>query len=258
MDSALDTIVLLGAGVLAGLVGTAGAITSLISYPALLATGVAPLAASVANIVALTTSWPGSALASRPELAGRGRWLARHAPLAALGGAIGTALLLCTSPAAFERIVPFLVAAGSVTLLLAPRLTARRARRASRSRHAPTREPPWAATGIVAVSIYNGYFGAGAGVMLLALCLVYADESLPAANALKNMLVGAATIAAAIGLVAFGHVDWGAVVPLGIGVFAGSTLGPAVTRRISADVLRPLVAAVGIGLAVQLWVTHGA
>jgi hypothetical protein len=251
MDSALDTIVLLGAGVLAGLVGTAGAITSLISYPALLATGVAPLAASVANIVAITTSWPGSALASRPELAGRGRWLARYGPLAAIGGAIGAALLLSTSPGAFERIVPFLVAAGSVTLLVSPRLTARRARRRSHG------ESPWAAGGVVAVSVYNGYFGAGAGVMLLALCLVYADESLPAANALKNMLVGAGNIAAAIGLVAFGHVDWGAVVPLSIGVFAGSTLGPRVARRISADVLRPIVAAVGVGLAVQLWLSHG-
>ncbi len=60
---------LVGAGAVAGLVGTAGGITSLVSYPALLLAGIAPLQANVANIVALVACWPGSALASRPELA---------------------------------------------------------------------------------------------------------------------------------------------------------------------------------------------
>ncbi len=246
----------MAAGVLAGIVGTAGAITSLVSYPALLAVGVAPLAAGIANIVALTTSWPGSALASRQELAGRGGWLARYTPVAAVGGALGTALLLSTSPGVFTRIVPFLVAAGSLALLLSPRLTARRARAGERGR--THRRGFAAAAGVLVVSVYNGYFGAGAGVMLLTLCLVVADDALPVANALKNMLVGAATIAAAIGLVSFGTVDWTAVVPLGIGVFVGATAGPGVTRTLPERTLRWLVALVGMGLAVQLWLSHGA
>jgi uncharacterized protein len=106
------------AGVLAGIVGTAGGITSLISYPALLAAGVPALPANVANIVALVACWPGSALASRPELQGKAAWLRRWAWVSAAGGAIGAALLLSTSPEAFGRVVPFLVAAGSVALLL--------------------------------------------------------------------------------------------------------------------------------------------
>src|SRR4051794_41659546 len=71
---------LAAAGLVAGVVGTAGGITSLISYPALLAVGVPPLAADVANLVALVACWPGSALVSRRELAGAGRWLARGLP----------------------------------------------------------------------------------------------------------------------------------------------------------------------------------
>jgi hypothetical protein len=251
MISIADIVILICAGVLAGVVGTAGAITSLVSYPALLVVGVAPLAAGVANIVALTTSWPGSALASRTELAGRRRTLIRYLPVAAAGGAIGTALLLRTSAGAFTRIVPFLVAAGSVTLLVSPLLP-------PHDRGRALLDPPWLGAAVLVVSVYNGYFGAGAGVMLLAICLIGVEDALPAANAVKNMLVGAATIAAAIGLVIFGSVAWRAVVPLGIGVFIGSTLGPRVTRRVPASILRPLVAVVGIGLAVQLWLTRGA
>src|SRR3954466_9110855 len=79
---------LAAAGPVAGVVGPPGGITSLISSPALLAVGVPPLAADVANLVALVACWPGSALVSRRELAGAGRWLARGVPVAG-GGAGG-------------------------------------------------------------------------------------------------------------------------------------------------------------------------
>ena len=75
MMTVTDVALILAAGVVAGVVGTAGGITSLVSYPALLLAGVPPLAANVVNIVALVACWPGSAAASRPELAGRGAWL---------------------------------------------------------------------------------------------------------------------------------------------------------------------------------------
>ena len=77
MNPAARELFLVGAGAAAGLVGTAGGITSLVSYPALLFAGVAPLQANVTNIVALVACWPGSAAASRPELVGRGAWLRR-------------------------------------------------------------------------------------------------------------------------------------------------------------------------------------
>lgn len=236
---------------LAGLVGTAGAITTLVSYPALLAVGVGALPANLVNIVALVACWPGSALASGPELAGRGPWLRRHAPVAAAGGAAGTALLLLTPSGVFTRVVPFLVAAGSVALLLQPRLTARR--RARRSRQ----EQIGPALVLLAVSAYNGYFGAGAGVMVLALMLITVDEHLPTANALKNMLVGAAGAVSAVAIIAFGTVRWSDVGPLAAGMFIGSLLGPSAARRVPARVLRPLVALVGIGFAVQLAISHG-
>jgi uncharacterized protein len=248
MISPSDAAVLLGAGFVAGVVGTAGGITSLVSYPALLAVGVPALAADVVNVVALVVCWPGAALASRPELAGRASWLERWSWVPAAGGVAGAALLLVTPEHAFERVVPFLVLAASLTLLLQPKLSAHAGHRTRGNR-------PLLFGGLLSVSAYNGYFGAGAGVMTLALVLLCVDDHLARANALKNMLVGAATVASAAVLAIWAHVEWSAVGPLAAGTFLGSMVGPRVARRLPASLLRWLVALVGLGLAIRLWIS---
>jgi hypothetical protein len=236
------------AGAVAGLAGTAGGITSLVSYPALLLAGVAPLQANIANLVALVVCWPGSAVASQPELRGRGPWLRRWGIVAALGGAAGSALLLVTPPGVFSRVVPFLVAAGSLALLCQPWLAAR-----------PSWRPDvgWGRLllpcGLLALSCYNGYFGAGSGVLTLALLLLTTEPLLARANALKNMTVGAATVTSAVLFAVLTRVDWGAVAPLALGLFAGSLAGPWVARRVPPAVLRWLVTLSGLALAVHLW-----
>ena len=240
---------LAGAGAVAGLVGTAGGITSLVSYPALLLAGIAPLQANVANIVALVACWPGSALASRPELAGKGEWLRRWGVVAALGGTAGSVLLLVTPAGVFGQVVPFLVVIGSLALLLQPQIAAWQARR-----EAPGRGSLLLPVGLFALSVYNGYFGAGSGVLLLALLLLTTEPVLVSANALKNMLVGAATITSAVLFALFAHVDWTAVAPLAAGTFVGSLAGPRVARRLPPGLLRWLVALTGLALAVRLWV----
>lgn len=242
---------LLGAGVLAGIVGTAGGITSLIAYPALLLAGLSPLPATVTGSVALVACWPGSALASRPELAGTGRWVARWGTVAVAGGATGAALLVSTPPGIFGRIVPFLVAFGALALLLQPQVTAWRSRAAQQSRR--TGHSVALPAGVTALSVYNGYFGAGSGVMLLALLLITVDPEITKANALKNMLIGAASIIAAAMFAIVAPVDWADAAPLAAGLFLGSTIGPRVARRLPAAVLRWLVAFLGLALAVHLW-----
>jgi uncharacterized protein len=242
-----DSALLAAAGVLAGIIGTAGGITSLVSYPALLAAGLPAFPANVANIVALVACWPGSALASRPELSGRGGWLARWGLLAAAGGAAGAVLFLSTPSRAFGRVVPFLIAAGSIALLLQPRISALQ-------QHEGAHRGLILATGLVAVSAYSGYFGAGSGVMTLALMLISVDPHLARANALKNMLVGAATIASALLFISLERVEWSAVIPLAAGLFAGSLIGPRLARRLPAALLRWLVALLGLALAVKLWI----
>ncbi|GAA1143336.1 hypothetical protein F4556_005831 [Kitasatospora gansuensis] len=246
-----EIALLAAAGLLGGVVGTAGGITSLITYPALLAVGLPALSASVTNMVALVASWPGAALASRPELADQGRWLRSWVPLSALGGAAGSALVLVTPPGVFARVVPVLVAVGSLALFAQPRLAALHQRR--QSRRAPGARGVALPLGLITMSVYNGYFGAGSGVMVLALLLITTEPRLATANALKNMVLGAATLVSAGAFAVFGPVDWWAVLPLGLGAFVGSTLGPLVARRLPPALLRRLVALIGIGLAMQLW-----
>jgi uncharacterized protein len=247
-----DAVALVVAGTLAGLVGSAGGITSLVSYPALLAVGLPALSASIANNVALVACWPGSALSSRPELAGRTRWLRRWSLYTAVGGAAGAVLLLSTPPGVFERIVPFLIAVGSLGLLVEPRLTAWHERR--RSRDSRLALP----LGLVALSLYNGYFGAGAGVMTLTLLLLLVERHLPTANALKNMLIGAATLVSAAIFIFAGSVNWAAVGFLALGTLIGSNLGPRLVRRLPARLLRVVIALLGIAVATQLALHTGA
>jgi uncharacterized membrane protein YfcA len=259
--------VLVGAGALAGVLGTAGGITSLVSYPALLAVGVPRLPANVVNLVALVACWPGSALASRRELAGTRPFLRRGLAVAAAGAGLGALLLLTTPAGVFARLVPVLVALGSLALLLQPRLTAAAARRRAPSADERSEERSdeqmragAEALTLVAVgllSVYSGYFGAGSGVLLLVVAMVVLDPDLPRANAIKNMLVGASALASAVVFVVAGPVDWDAVAPLAFGLFTGSLLGPVLARRLPARHVRHAVSALGLLLAVSLWLQPG-
>jgi uncharacterized protein len=246
-----DDGLLLVAGTLAGAVGSAGGITSLISYPALLAIGIPPLPANVTQAVAFVTCLPGSALGSRPELQGQGPWLRRWAPLTAAGGAAGVALLLCTPGHVFSRIVPFLLVMAAVALLAQPRISTWREEHHGKGRQVLL------PCGLFAVSVYGGYFGAGSGVMVLALLLVTVDSRLARANALKNVILGIADGVAAIGFAVFGPVRWYAAIPMAIGLLVGSRIGPSFTRRIPGNILRVLVACAGLGLAIRLWIVPG-
>jgi hypothetical protein len=243
-----SVVLLVLAGVVAGALGTAGGITSLVSYPTLLAVGLPPYTANVTNLVAAVACWPASAAVSTREVGERRGWLRRGLPAAAVGGIAGAALFLTTSAAVFEGVVPVLVALASVALLAAPWLTTA-ALRESRSRGRPG---PGALALVALVSVYGGYFGAGSGVMLLAAALVLVDGRLPVANAVKNMLVGAGTLAAAVLLAAHGPVDWAAAAALGAGILVGSPLGPVVVRRVPAWVVRWGVGLLGLGLAAYL------
>jgi hypothetical protein len=244
-----------GAGVLAGAVSSAGAIGSLISYPALLIVGIAPLPANVTHAVAAVGIGIGATVRSQPELRGSGRAIVRWSALAAVGGMAGAALLLLLPGGFFTWLVPFLVATAAVLLLAQPRIYAWRQRRPAAT--APPRAHrsvlPY---GLVGVGTYDGYFGAASGVMTLALLMLTVETKLVRANAYKNAILGASDLVVAICFAIFGPVHWAAVVPLALGFFAGATLGPALARVIPDRVLRLVVAAAGLSLAG--WLLAGA
>jgi uncharacterized membrane protein YfcA len=120
--SAVDVLLLVCAGVGAGLSGSIAGLASLVSYPALLAVGLGPIAANVTNTTALVFSTLGATLGSRPELEGQAARLRPLAVAGALGGATGATLLLLTPSDTFERIAPWLIGVASLTILVRPRV----------------------------------------------------------------------------------------------------------------------------------------
>jgi uncharacterized protein len=240
------TVLLLAAGAAAGIVGSAGGTASLISYPALLAAGIPPLTANVTNAVAFVAAWPGSALGSRPELRGQGPWLRRWVAIAVAGSAAGATLLLVTPATTFGQVVPFLIAFAALALLFQPKIAA------WREGHRASGRFLWP-NGLAAASAYDGYWGAGAGVMTLALIMITTGQPLPRSNALKNMLLGVADVTCCVVFILAGPVDWAAVWPMAAGFLAGSRLGPSLARRLPEVALRIVVGLAGLGLAVHLW-----
>jgi uncharacterized membrane protein YfcA len=250
--SVLEFALLVLAGIGAGLVGSVAGLASLISYPALLASGVPPLTANMTNTVAMVFQGVGSVSASRPELTGQGRRVLRLAIASLLGGAVGAALLLLTPSSAFERIVPLLIAGASAAILVQrpPRELALEGARLHPGRKHD--DPRWLPLGTFAIAIYGGYFGAAAGVMMLAMFLLGTGEGLPRGNALRNVILGLANAIAAVGFIVLAPVAWSAVLPLAIGLFTGSRVGPWVVRRAPQTALRRVIALAGFGLAVHL------
>ena len=238
------------AGIGGGLTGSIAGLASLISYPALLAVGIPPVTANVTNTAALVLNSVGSVSASRPELRGQGRRLLPLMVAAVLGGVAGAALLLVTPAEAFERIVPFLIAAASLAILVQrpPRELATEGAR----EHRGHRDPWWLAIGTFTIAIYGGYFGAAAGVLMLAMYLLGTGEGLPRGNALKNVVLGVANAIAAVGFIVFASIAWSAALPLALGLLVGGRIGPAVVRRAPQAGLRRVIAVAGLALAVHL------
>ncbi len=241
-----EALFLVCAGVGAGLSGSIAGLASLVSYPALLAVGLAPVAANVTNTVALVCSSTGSVIGSRPDLVGQRARVRQLAVAGIVGGAAGGALLLLTPAESFERLVPWLIGAASLAILARRRLV-----EVAAVEH-PARMGPGTVLGVGVVGVYGGYFGAGAGVMLLALMLWATAEPLPRCNAVKNVVLGLANGVAAVAFAIFGDVHWDLVVPLGLGLLVGGRLGPIVVRRAPPGPLRVAIAVAGMGLAVKL------
>ncbi|MFF5232492.1 sulfite exporter TauE/SafE family protein [Dactylosporangium sp. NPDC000521] len=247
----MSTALLLTAGVIGGVIGTAGGIASLVAYPALLAAGLAPVQANIANTVALISGAVAASVASRRELRTHRRGLPGWAAPAAAGGTAGAVLLLVTPADVFAWIVPLLVAFAAVLILVRP--FAGSPPTSGRPTRPDSRAWPAAVfAAVFAVGVYSGYFGAGAGILTLAAVLHLVDAELVRANAVKNALTACAGVLPAVVFALVADVAWWTVVPLAAGTAIGGAVGPAVTRRLDPRVLRAIAALMGFTLAAWL------
>ena len=145
--------------------------------------------------------------------------------------AAGAALLLSTPAEVFELLVPLLIGGASLVLLLQPGIT-------RLAGGMVDERGPALLAGVFAVGVYAGYFGAAAGVVLLALLTVSVAEPLARLVAARNVALGLANAVAAIGFALFGPVRWAAAAPLAAGFLIGGGLGPGLVRRLPGGRLR--------------------
>jgi hypothetical protein len=243
--SPLDLVLVGLAAVAGGAVNAIAGGGTLITFPTLLAVGVPPVAANVTNTVALSPGYLGGTYAQRRDLEGQDRRLRLLVPTAVLGGLTGGILLLATGEELFRELVPFLILGASALLWAQERIRDRVTRRPTER---PGRDPrdAWVAVPAFAASVYGGYFGAGLGVILLAVLGSVLDDTLTRINALKQGLSFCVNVTAAVFFLFSGKVVWSAALVMAVGAIVGGSIGGRLAGRMPAEVLRRVVVAIGV------------
>lgn len=217
---------------------------SLITFPALVATGISPVIASMTNTVAMCPGYVGATLAQRKELAGQGGRLARVLPFALVGSVVGSIILLRTSNKSFETIVPFLLTFAAILLALQGRL-----RRYLAARTRVGHSLLLAGIPIGLASVYGAYFGAGLGVILLGVLAIVIDDTLARANAVKQVISLVVNVLAAAIYIVRGTIDWKVALIVAIGALIGGLIGGSLVSKIKEVWLRGVAIVVALVVA---------
>ena len=221
---------------------------TLITFPALTAVGIPPVAASVTNTVALAPGYLGGVMAQQRDLAGQRRRLLILAPTGALGGLVGAILLLNSGEQTFRTLVPWLILMATGLLAFQDQIRGWVVRRLTQAGQDPTHEA-WTIPPVFLAAVYGGYFGAGLRVILLAVLGLVIHDTLTRVNALKQGVAFAANIAAALLFVFSGQVVWEAALVMAVGSLLGGVLGGRLAGRIPARQLRQVVVTIGVIVA---------
>ena len=239
----------LGAGVLSSTVGVA----SLLSFPILVALGLPPVVANVSNTLGLIPGGLGGVVGYRAEVREAGPIAKRIIVVCAFGGVAGAALLLGLPPGVFEAIVPWLILFTCLLVGAQPRISAwLRARNGER--HGERRHMSPATTAFATLTgVYGGYFGAGAGVMMVAVLGLGTDLELRIVNGLKTLSLMVGNIVAGLIFVVVADPRWDVVVLLAAGSLVGGYVGARIGRKLPDAVFRWAVVAAGVVAALLLF-----
>lgn len=236
------------AAVAGGLVNALAGGGTLITFPMLTAVGVPPVAANVTNMVALCPGYLGATFAQMRDLRGQKQRLLFLLPTSLLGGIAGGVLLLHTSDKTFEKLIPSLILLAVVILAFQDRLRTWVIGRMG-AEDGKQLSAGWAIIPMIPAAIYGGYFGAGVGVMTLAITGLVLEDSLTRLNALKQAISFSMNIAATVFFLFSGKVFWLAAFVMAIGALGGGVLGGRLAGRIKPVVLRWVVIAIGLIVA---------
>lgn len=238
---------LAGAGFIAGAVNTIAGAGSLLTFPALLATGLSPLSANVSNCIGLVPGSATGAYGMRSVLRGQRAELVRLSLWIAAGSVLGSVLLLQLPSAAFDKVIPFLVALAGLLVLAQPVIV-------RRSRREAGQDSRWTSGAVGTIGVYSGYFGAAQGVLLIGTIGALRPRPLLLTNATKNVLAVVGNGVAGVIYAVVAPVHWVAVTALAVGSTAGGPVGAVLAQRIPAGPLRIAIAVIALGVAVKLGV----
>jgi hypothetical protein len=243
---------LFAAAVAAGAINAVAGGGSLVSFPALLAAGYPSKAANVTNTVALWPGYLGGSIGYRRELQPQKQRIVQLLPACTLGALAGSAILLATPQSAFDAFVPFLILFACALMAAQDRLA-----RFALAHHLAVesdRIPLLSHLSVFLMSIYGAYFGAGLGILLLAMLSILVPDDLQRSNALKGLLSLLINAVAVVYFAFFGPVRWAPMAIMAVGALVGGYNGAGLARRLGRDALRIVVVAYGVIVAVVLWI----
>ncbi len=240
----LRALLLFSAGAVASGLNAVGGGGSLVTFPTLVALGVSPLVANATNSASLWLGSLGSALGLLQPLRTAKTQIPKLLLPTVIGAALGAWLLGLGGERVFNWAVPPLILLSTGLLAFGPAL--RRLR--SGNRHLPT----W--LGLLLqflIATYGGYFGAGMGILMLALFGLFVDGDIHAHNAVKAWLGVLINLIASVLLLRQGLVDLGAALWVSAGAVVGGYVTAKRMQRIAPERLRVVV--VGLGLLLCAW-----
>lgn len=245
-----SSIIVFIAGLWAGTINAVVGSGTLVTFPVLIALGVAPVVASMSNAMGLVAGTAAGAFGYRRELAGRGRQVLRLLPASVLGGVSGAWLLLHLPEKVFHYVAPVLLVLALLMVVFQPRLQDWVRNREANPEHA-VRDKRHGILLVVLVylaGVYGGYFVAAQGILLVGILGVFLTGTIQNANAMKNILVLGVNMVAAISylLFAFDRINWLVVLLIAVSSTIGGILGSKVGRKLSPRVLRAVIFSLGI------------
>jgi uncharacterized membrane protein YfcA len=250
-----DVVLLIVAGIAAGIVNGFAGGGSLITFPALIATGLSPVSANVTNSLSVVPGYAASAYGTRKDLAelmgDRRGAVWQLVPTAVAGGSAGCALLLLAPARAFDYVVPFLVLGAAAILAFQDRLRAVVGHPQDLS---PRRRRIALHAMVGGMSVYGGYFGAAMGVMLVAGLGLVIASTMARISALKNVISTTVGLTTVLVFAVFGPVDWLSVAVVAPSTIVGGYSGARLARRLRSDVLRWIIVCFAVVVGVVLLV----
>ncbi|MDG4827265.1 sulfite exporter TauE/SafE family protein [Asanoa sp. WMMD1127] len=246
-----QAVLLLAAGLAAGLMNAIAGGGSLITFPALLGIGLPSVPANVSNSVAVCPGYFASVYGSRHDLRGQLRRTVLLLPTAVAGAIAGCVLLLITPETAFDKVVPFLVLGATAVLAFQDQLR-RVVGHPARISHA--RQQAMLHSMVALGAVYGGYFGAALGVMFVAGLALVLDETLARVTAVKNLLSATVGLTTVVVFALFGPVNWATVAVLAPATIVGGYLGARLARRLPGRLLKTIIVIFGTGIGIYLLV----